>query len=60
MMTRAEEDHIRQIVREEIALDEQRRLAEAADDLLRPTPKPAVPGAMPPPPGTVFLARQDQ
>lgn len=60
MITRAEEDHIRQIVREEIALDEQRRLAETAGDLLRPTPKTAVPGAMPPRPGTVFLAREGE
>jgi hypothetical protein len=59
MISRIEEETIRQIVREEIAADELRRLAEkSSQERSDPAPTPAVPGVMPSRPGTVFLGRQ--
>lgn len=58
MISRADEESIRQMMREEIALDEMRRIAQQSSQERRDTaPQPAVPGVMPSPPGAVFLGR---
>lgn len=55
MMTRDMEETIRQIVREEIALDEMRRIAPVPQERSTRRSSLAVPGIMPTIPGTVFF-----
>lgn len=59
MISREMEEAIRQIAREEIALDEMRRIAQGQENPAQAL-QPAVPGVMPTPPGTVFLGRLDK
>jgi len=53
VISRAEEEDIRRIVREEIALDELRRIEQ---ERAAPRSVPPVPGAFPSVPGTPFLS----
>ena len=57
MISRTEEEAIRQIVREEIALDEMRRIQQIEEERPSPAPQPAVPGLLPVRPGSVFLGK---
>lgn len=62
MISRTEEEDIRRIVREEIALDELRRLEQAQPEQERTAPRsiPPVPGTLAPIPGTEHFTAGQQ